>query len=751
MPKQCLVTVCVGAWLDRTYDYLYTIDAPLSVGAIVQVNFNHKLIFAMALEVKYVENLDSKIKYKAITLVTPFTLDINSVKFIKHFSHYNMLPIGVVYKLFLPPSASLLKTLPSTYIVSGINTSVWQEYLAKIKVKAKHLEALIKVGVPLSILGEYITDNINESDIKNITPQSMTIADFAKALKVTQKEVKDWIEGQALQISIAPNKDIDYLANYKPVVLNQYQKTAYNEIITAQEKYNAVLLDGVPGSGKTEIYFNLIANAMKKQKQVLLMLPEIGLSMQIIARFKERFSIDPLVWNSSVTPASKLKFWRLILNGFHYAPVVIGTRSALTLPYKELGLIIVDEEHDSSYKQVDSKVIYNARDMAVMRGKLCNHPVVLGSATPSLESYYNSLMNKYYRVSIGHKHNLSQFPSVNIINMKNAKLPKGEVLSNDLIDMINHNMSLKHQTLLFINRRGYAGISMCTSCGHRISCINCSVYMVYHLASDCLKCHYCGYSCKKPKACPECEDISFTTIGAGIEKVAQEVKYKVPSARIVEISSDLVQSSNIDEIITSIQQQDVDIIIGTQIIAKGYNFRYLTTTCIVDADIGFYGSDLKASETAFQALYQVAGRAGRFDIPGKVLLQTYQPTHNMIEAIANLDKNLFIQQELEMRKLLDLPPYSRMAGIILSSKDKTLLYNFANYMSSIVPRNTTDYEVLGPVDAVIATIKHKHRVRFLVKSKNKPALQKFIKHWMNKLNTPSLIEVKIDIDPIQFV
>jgi primosomal protein N' (replication factor Y) len=519
-----------------------------------------------------------------------------------------------------------------------------------------------------------------------------------------------------------------------------------------QECYQPFLLDGVTGSGKTEVYFEAIAAALMQGRQVLVLLPEISLTPQWLSRFQQHFGADPVVWNSDLTPTQRRHAWRHIARG--EAKVVVGARSALMLPYEDLGLIVVDEEHDQSYKQEEG-VIYHARDMAVAKASHLNIPVILVSATPSLETWVNATAQKYQHLKLPDRHGQARFPKLTSVDLRTHHAPLKQVgwLSEPLRQALNSNLERGEQSLLFLNRRGYAPLTLCRSCGHRLQCPNCTTWLVEHRSKNRLLCHHCGFSTVMSKNCPECqEEDSFVACGPGVERVAEEVTKSFPQARVLVMASDAVDTSV--ERAAKIQQilnHEVDILIGTQMMAKGHHFPMLTLVGIIDADLGLAGGDLRACEKTYQLLHQVAGRSGRAQHPGQVVVQTYHPTHPVMTALMGDQRDAFIDQELEMRRMATMPPFSRLAAVIVSGTDAAYVESFCRYFRRQAP-DVPGIEIFGPATAPLAVVRRRHRWRFLIKADKNRSVQSYLRHWLQAAGEiPSSLKLQIDIDPISFL
>ena len=541
--------------------------------------------------------------------------------------------------------------------------------------------------------------------------------------------------------------------NVKAIKLSLEQKRTSQDIlkIFQQRNFKPVLLDGVPGSGKTEVYFDVIKNFVKDGEQVLIMFPEVSLTGDFVNRIEERFGFSPVVWHSKISTAYKTKVLKSIIDGT--SQIIIGARSSLFLPYKNLSMIVLDEEHDSSYKQ-EEQGIYHARDMSVVKSSIEDIPIILTSATPSLETIFNVMNKKYNKVSIKNKYFNQEENEIFIVNMKKEKLKKDQWLSEKLIKEISQTLQKKQQTLLYINKRGYAPVIICKSCGHKITCKNCSSYLVEHLKNKKLLCHHCGHSIlTKGLECPSCQnnDSHFIDYGAGIEKIFTEISKTFPLAKICLFSSDHIKSQDELEIkVKQIKDHEYDIIIGTQLITKGYHFPNLACVGIVDADMTLKGGDLRASEKTYQALYQVSGRAGRAQTKGRVIIQTYYPDNETIQSLAQLDRDAFYENEIYYRKLNNLPPSGKMAAIIVSGNNIAKVREQCSIMFGSIP-NISELEIYGPAPAPLSKLKGRHRQRFLIHDKKARNMQKIVNAWLKNSKSLSSVNISVDIDPFSFV
>jgi primosomal protein N' (replication factor Y) len=517
-----------------------------------------------------------------------------------------------------------------------------------------------------------------------------------------------------------------------------------------KDGYSTTLLKGVTGSGKTEVYLEAVAACLRRGRQALVLLPEIALTSEFLTRVEQRFGARPAEWHSGVTMTERRRVWRMVADGG--AELVVGARSALFLPYRDLGLIVVDEEHDNSYKQEEG-VLYNARDMTVLRASICGAQVVLASATPSLETWANAQAGKYSRVELTSRFGDAVLPEMRAIDMRREDLPSSRWVSPTLQREIAKRIELGEQSLVFLNRRGYAPMTLCRACGHQIVCEHCDARMVEHRFLKRLMCHQCGETAPTPTVCPSCKaEDRLAPIGPGVERMGEELAELFPDARVVVLSSDLYGTSReLKAHIETIAEGGADIIIGTQLVAKGHNFPHLTLVGVIDADLGLQGSDLRAAEKTFQLMRQVAGRAGRAQKRGVALMQTFQPEHPVIASILKGDEEAFWRAEAAEREQAGMPPYGRMAGVILSGPESAPVFDLGNALA----RNDgalrrIGAKVYGPAPAPIARIRGRHRVRLLVKAPKGVALQGALAEWIRPVRLKGDLRLQIDIDPQSF-
>ena len=513
--------------------------------------------------------------------------------------------------------------------------------------------------------------------------------------------------------------------------------------------FNVTLLDGVTGSGKTEVYFEAVAQALRQGQQCLILVPEIALTQAGLRRFKERFGAEPAGWHSQMGEAARRRVWREVAQG--RCKLVVGARSALYLPFPELGLIVVDEEHDTSYKQEEG-VIYNARDMAVVRGHISGHSVILASATPSLESLHNARTGKFAHVVLPERPGAAVLPEIALVDLKEHVPAKGAYLSQPLLEAVADVTGRGEQALLYLNRRGYAPLIICRSCGEKLKSPDTDSWLVQHKRTGRAMCHLTGFSMPMPKRCPNCQtEDSLTSVGPGVERIAEEAQAAFPSARIEVLSSDT--SGNPAELaarMRRMEQGEIDILVGTQMVVKGHNFPRLTFVGVVDGDLGLAGGDPRAGERTYQTLVQVAGRAGRADKPGRALIQTHQPEHEALVALAAGDRDMFIGVELAMREMLGLPPFGKLAAVIFWGPDPAKVDALAKKFLNAAPR-AEGIDILGPSEAPIGRLRGLYRRRLFVQAESTVNLPKYMQAWRVKIRPASKYKIQIDIDPQSFM
>ncbi|WP_184562768.1 primosomal protein N' [Sulfitobacter undariae] len=583
---------------------------------------------------------------------------------------------------------------------------------------------------------------------------SFTLKELADMAGVTSSVIKGLVKQEVVREEESP-RDLPFLPldpDLPSKNLSDDQAAGAQVLAAgvASGNYGTTLLRGVTGSGKTEVYLEAVAAALRAGRQALVLLPEIALTSEFLTRVEARFGAKPAEWHSGATMTERRRIWRMVGQG--QAQLVIGARSALFLPFQNLGLIVVDEEHDTSYKQEEG-VLYNARDMAVLRASICGAHVVLASATPSLETWANAQAGKYAKLELKSRFGPAVMPTMGTIDMRAEGLPSDRWISPTLKAQVDARLAKGEQAMLFINRRGYAPVTLCRACGHQIACDHCDARMVEHRFLKRLICHQCGESKEMPEACPSCEvEGKLAAVGPGVERLGEEAHALWPDARVATLSSDMYGTARaLKAEIAGIAEGAADIVIGTQLVAKGHNFPNLTLVGVIDADLGLAGSDLRAAERTFQLMRQVAGRAGRAEAPGTALLQTYQPDHPVIRSILDGDEEGFWQAEAKEREQAGMPPYGRLAGIILSGPDVAAVFEAGNQLARN-DRALRDVgaQVFGPAPAPIARVRGRHRVRLLVKADKTVALQRALAKWVSQIRLKGDLRLAVDIDPQSF-
>ncbi|WP_374573834.1 primosomal protein N' [Phenylobacterium sp.] len=585
--------------------------------------------------------------------------------------------------------------------------------------------------------------------------QRLAPADLARAAGVSAGVVKGLIDEGALAVRLIeaeagfPAPDLSRAG----APLNASQAAAAEALTGAVRAggFGVTLLDGVTGSGKTEVYLEAAAAALAAdpEAQVLIMLPEIALTQAVIARVAQRFGAPPGEWHSDVAPPARRRVWESVAAG--RCRIVVGARSALFLPFRKLKLIVVDEEHDGSYKQEDG-FIYQARDLAVVRGKIEDAQVILASATPSLETLRNAEAGRYRWLRLSARHGAAELPDVELVDLRETPPDTGRWLSPPLVQAMTETLARGEQVLLFLNRRGYAPLVLCRACGERMCAPDTDSWLVEHRYTGRLVCHLTGFSMMKPDKCPHCgAKDSLVSIGPGVERVEEEARLLFPQARIAVFSSDtLFDAREARRLVEAMEAGEIDILVATQAAAKGHNFPNLTLVGVVDADLGLRGGDLRAGERTYQLLAQATGRAGRHERPGRALLQTYAPEHPVMQALQAQDRDAFVEAEMAERELAGLPPFGRLGAIILSGEDPAALEAFAQAMAQAAP-NTEGVEVYGPADAPLALVRGRRRKRFLVRADRTVDLSAYLAAWRARVKPPASIRVAIDVDPYSFL
>ncbi|WP_375457159.1 primosomal protein N' [uncultured Methylobacterium sp.] len=584
---------------------------------------------------------------------------------------------------------------------------------------------------------------------------------LAKEAEVSLSVVDGLIDDGALEtVALAPEPvALPPDPDHPRVPLSAAQGAAAHDLIAhpltpapaeAGGREGAILLEGVTGSGKTEVYFEAVADCVRSGRQALILMPEIALTAQFLDRFAARFGVRPAAWHSGIGGRRRERLRAGVAAGA--VMVVVGARSALFLPFAKLGLIVVDEEHESAYKQEDG-VHYHARDMAVVRAKLEGCPVVLASATPSIETRVNAQRGRYRRVVLPERFGGRRLPDIGAIDMRLDKPERGRFLSPPMVNAVKANLAAGEQALLFLNRRGYAPLTLCRACGHRYHCRNCSTWLVEHRFRKALVCHQCGYSERRPDACTECGTFdNLTPCGPGVERIAEEAAELFPDRRIIVLSSDFPGGAErLRMELEAVAAGECDLVIGTQLVAKGHNFPHLTLVGVLDADIGLTSGDPRAAERTFQLLQQVTGRAGRGERPGRALVQTYQPEHPVIAALLSGDAERFYEEEIQAREAAGLPPFGRLAALIVSANDRAAAEAHGQALARAA-EPPDGVMVLGPAEAPLAMVRGRYRFRLLVKTERNVDLQAYLRGWLARgPKVRGNVKVAIDVDPQSFL
>lgn len=719
------INVLLPIPVSQYYEYLNE-DLSLRIGDLVEVPFGKRYLPAVVIGSVEGQVEVSKLKRVLSKYDLP-RIPEEMMNFVVWVSAYNMVSAGSVLKMVLSAPQALL---PPRRIKAFVNAFDMQKQGVKLTPGRKRVL-------------DYLADN------KTRTVQE--IIEFARATPAIIRGLQR--SGLIDSVAITEKNLIETHKTKKVItpVFNLEQGKAVSKLLNSlrEQTFNVSLIDGVTGAGKTEVYFEAISEVLKKEKQVLILLPEIALSQPFLTRFETRFGFRPGQWHSDLSGKIRNQTWRAVFEG--EVSVVVGARSALFLPFSKLGLIVVDEEHETGFKQADG-VKYQCRDMAVARARAGQFSAVLVSATPSLETLINFEQGRYNRIPLKSRYGAADLPEVKAIDLGKSNLIKGQWITKRLVDEISETLERKEQTILFLNRRGYAPLNLCRACGHRLECPNCSAWLVEHKSISRLQCHHCDYAITMPSSCFKCGAIdSFHAVGPGVERLEEEVRFRFPSARISVASSDTLSGPvRLGEFIKAVQDSKIDIIIGTQVVAKGHHFPLVTCVGVIDADLGLAGGDLRAGERTYQLLHQVAGRSGRESRPGKVFLQTSQPDHPLIKALLSWDRDGFLEEEKRGRRDAGMPPFGKLAAVILSAKDPRIVDDLASVIAASAPYNS-GVQILGPAIAPIAILRGRHRRRFLVKCSKNINIQKILKSWLRNIKVPSNAKVDIDIDPYNFM
>ncbi len=723
------VEVLVPVAIGDSFDYSVPEEINVVVGSYVLVPFGSKTLVGVVIGASN-GTLDAK-KYKSILEVFSHIPPASTafLSFITICAQYYMSPRNQVFKMVLSQPEALTKPYRET------------RYNLSVLSKDPEHPAFMKRNSARNRILNYLSDK-----------HDTILAEILENTSTSKSVVTAMVEAKLLDKRIFTTAPSAPIFDFNKPTLSKEQKEAaslFVEAVNENLRFQTFLLEGVTGSGKTEVYFEAIEAALLQGKQSLILLPEIALSVQWTSRFKQRFGFDPTVWHSAISESAKRTLWQAASCGT--APVIVGARSALFIPCKNLGLIIVDEEHETSYKQEDH-VMYHARDMAIVRAYQENIPIILASASPSLESLYNVEQGKYQHVRIHARFAQATLPHISLIDMKKSGLPSHKWLSPPLIQKLHETIADKKQAILFLNRKGYAPLLLCRHCGYRFACPSCTSWLVLHKSQRSLCCHHCGYATSEPKDCPQCHQTdALAACGPGTERIYEETLQTFPNARITTITSDhLINKASFEREIERIQNGEVDIIIGTQILAKGHHFSNLTLVGILDADLGLSGGDLRCVERSWQLLHQISGRAGREEHQGHVYIQTWQPEHPLMQALAHGKEQELIALEKEARSNMLMPPYGRLASIILESQKEELVQKAAQILAQSIP-SIEQVTILGPAPAPLYRLRNHYRIRFLVKTPRNINIQRIIANWLHNIKLSSMVRCKIDIDPYSFL
>ncbi|MEQ1612839.1 MAG: primosomal protein N' [Hyphomicrobiaceae bacterium] len=726
--RPATVPVLLPVALDQTYDYLLPAGLELEAGSFIIVPFGPQSRIGVVWDRVLGDN-DKPFNLKKMKTVTD-RIDVPplpalSMRFAEWIAKYTLSPLGMVLRMMMGAQSAFEPQKPRTGVrlAEGAHEPP-RMTPARLKALDVASDGLIRAKSALAA----------EATVSTGVVDGLVEAGLLVEVQIPEKTYR------------TPQPD------HASPEFGEHQMPAVETLRSAIDgrNFSVSLLDGVTGSGKTEVYFEAVARTLAQGRQAVIMLPEIALTSQFMDRFERRFGCPPVEWHSALSGPERGRIWRAAATGG--ARVVVGARSALFLPYENLGLIIVDEEHDPGFKQ-DDRVHYQARDMAVVRGSIGKIPVILASATPSIESHVNARTGRYRHIILPGRFSGVEMPEVSAIDLRRDPPERGRWLSPVLVEAMKEARARGQQSLLFLNRRGYAPLTLCRSCGHRFECPQCSAWLVEHRFKKRLNCHHCGFSLPLPEKCPKCgEPDSLVACGPGVERIAEEVAERFPDARLALLSSDLIPGLvEMREVIHRIERGEADIIVGTQIVAKGHNFPDLNLVGIVDGDLGLGQADPRAAERSFQLMHQVTGRAGRALAKGRGFVQTHMPEHPVMEAIISGDRDAFIEREIKQRQLGMLPPYGRLAALIVSAREKEVAERFAREIARRAPP-AERIELLGPAEAPIFVVRGRHRWRLLLKAPREIDIQAYLRAWLAEMpETKGDLRLSVDIDPYSFM
>lgn len=718
------VQVLIPLALTQHYDYLVPDTMQVTLGSFVRVPFGKRHLDGVVWSQGHSDIAVEKLRFIDHCYdVAPLAADLRS--FVDWVAAYTMTPPGAVLRLVMRAPEAL--------------------HPPKLRRGWRASEARPQRLTPARKRVFEVFGELSEG-------AALTTAQLADASGASAAIIRSLGDGGYLQAVSLPAEPPSKIHSAPSVVqLSDAQSTVAADLrtgVTAQN-FSVHLLDGITGSGKTEVYFEAIDAALQQGQAALILLPEISLTSQFLDRFTERFGAPPAIWHSALTASERRQTWRDVSAG--HLSVLVGARSALFLPWPDLGVIIVDEEHDAGFKQ-DDGVIYNARDMAVVRARHANCPIILASATPSLETLINAQHGRYQHHRLTARAGDAQLPNIDLVDMRQSPPPKGRWLVSELVSRVAQSLEDGKQSLIFLNRRGYAPLTLCRSCGHRYACPHCDAWLVEHRFRQELMCHHCGFTRSMPHQCDACAaPDALTACGPGIERITEEVVDLFPTARIAVLSSDLKGGTRqLSETLLKISEGAADIIIGTQIVAKGHHFPGLNFVGVVDADLGLGNGDLRAAERTYQLLLQVSGRAGRATDFGHALLQTHMPDHPVLKALVAGDRDGFLAREAEARASAGMPPFGRLAALILSGPNQAEVLAGCRALSAHIP-SLQGVRILGPAPSAILRLRNRYRYRFLVKAERQIAIQDVIRRWLAAVDMPRAIRLSIDIDPYNFM
>lgn len=722
-----MVPVVVPVAIDTAYSYRVPRDVPVEPGSIVEVPLGPRTVLGVVWdEEPGGRNLkvgDNRLREIVRGFDVP-PLDPAMRRFVDWAARYYLTPRGMVLRMVLRAPEALEPEAP----IRGVRLAGPPP--ERLTTARKRVLEVLDGGFAWSRTGLAASAGVSASVIDGLIAQG------------TLEEV-------ALLPGREPNRPDPAHGRRE---LNPDQTAAAEDLVTAVEAraFRVDLLDGVTGSGKTEVYFEAVAAAVGAGRQALVLLPEIALTAEFLERFAGRFGVKPAEWHSEVPPKARARVWRGVATG--EVPVVVGARSALFLPFRDLGVVVVDEEHDTAYKQEDGAV-YHARDMAVVRGRYAECPVVLASATPSLETWVNTEQGRYRRLILPARAGAGRLPEIRTIDLRRNIPERGRFLAPQLVSAVRETIAGGRQALLFLNRRGYAPLTLCRTCGHRFECPNCSTWLVEHRFRGVLNCHHCGHTIRRPDSCPECGEVdALVACGPGIERIAEEAAELFPDARRLVLSSDVPGGAGRMKLeLAAFAHGEADLVIGTQVLAKGHNFPLLDVVGVVDADLGLAHGDPRAAEKTFQLIQQVTGRAGRAGGRARAFLQTRAPEHPVLRAIVAGDREGFYARECDERRATGMPPFGRLAALVVTAESREAAFAHARAMAAVAPRET-DLTVLGPAEAPIAVVRGRHRFRLLMKTARTVDLQAHLRAWLAACpREAGGVRVHVDVDPQSFL